>query len=101
MVLDLPAVVSDKISRVFRRSGATQAASLDISKTFDRVCHAGLLHEFKSSRKSGQIFGLILFFLSNRWLRVVQVGKSSLEYLVNAGVSSRPHSWSCTFPTIY
>ena len=35
---------------------------------------------------SGQIFGLILSFLSNRWLRVVLDGKSSQEYSVNAGV---------------
>ena len=35
---------------------------------------------------SGQIFGLISSFLSNRWLQVVLDGKSSQEYLVNAGV---------------
>ena len=38
------------------------------------------------SEISGQIFGLISSFLSNRRLRVVQDGKSSLEYPVNAGV---------------
>ena len=35
---------------------------------------------------SGQIFGLISPFLSNRRLRVVLDGKSSQEYPVNAGV---------------
>ena len=35
---------------------------------------------------SGQIFGLISSFLSNRQLRVVLDGKSSQEYPVNAGV---------------
>ena len=35
---------------------------------------------------SGQIFGLISSFLSNRWLRVVLDGKSSQEYSVNAEV---------------
>ena len=35
---------------------------------------------------SGQIFGLISPFLSNRRLQVVLDGKSSQEYLVNAGV---------------
>ena len=35
---------------------------------------------------SGQIFGLISSFLSNRWIRVVVDGKSSQEYSVNAGV---------------
>ena len=34
-----------------------------------------------------QIFGLILSFLSNRWLWVVLNGKLSQEYPINAGVS--------------
>ena len=34
----------------------------------------------------GQIFGLILSFLSNRQLQVVLDGKSSKEYTVNTGV---------------
>ena len=41
---------------------------LDISKAFDRVWHAGVLHKLKSYGISGQIFGLISSFLSNRWL---------------------------------
>ena len=52
---DLLTVVSDRIDRVFNRSGATRAVALDISKAFDRVWH-------------GQIFGLISSFLSNRQL---------------------------------
>ena len=47
----------------------------------------GLLHKLKSYGISGQIFGLISSFLSNRRLRVVLDGKSSQEYPVNAGVS--------------
>ena len=82
---DLLTVVSDRIARAFNRSGATRAVALDISKAFDRVWHAGLLHKLKSYGISGQIFGLISF-LSNRWLRVVLDGKSSQEYPVNARV---------------
>ena len=48
-----------------------------LPKCFDRVWSYGI---------SGQIFGLISFFLSNRRLRVVLDGKSSQEYPVNAGV---------------
>ena len=58
----------------------------DISKAFDRVWHAGLLQKLKSYRISGQIYDLILLFLSNRWLQVVLNGKPSQEYLFNAGV---------------
>ena len=82
---DLLTVVSDRIARAFNRSGATRAVALDISKTFDRVWHAGLLHKLKSSGISGQIFGLISSFLSRR-LRIVLDGESSQEYPVNAGV---------------
>ena len=83
---DLLAVVSERIARAFNRSGATRAVALDIPKAFDRVWHAGLLHKFKSYGISGQIFGLISSFLSNRRLRVVQDGKASKEYPVKAGV---------------
>ena len=60
--------------------------SLDISKAFDRVWHAGLFHKLKSHGIPGQIFGLISSFLSNRRLHVVLDGKSSQEYPVNAGI---------------
>ena len=60
--------------------------ALDISKAFDSVWHAGLVHKLKSYGIPSQIFGLISSFLSNRWLQVVLDGKSSQEYPVNAGV---------------
>ena len=65
---DLLTVVSDRIDRAFSRSGAARAVELDISKAFDRVWHAGLLHKLRCYGISGQIFGLIR------------------EYPVNAGV---------------
>ena len=64
--------------------------ALDISKAFDRVWHAGLLHKLKSYGISGQIFSLISSFLSNRRLQVVLDGKSSQEY-----------SWSTLGPTLF
>ena len=72
---DLVTVVSDRIARAFTKSGATKAVALDISKAFDRVWYTGLLHKLKSHGISGQIFGLISSFLSNRRLRVVLDGK--------------------------
>ena len=84
-LLDLT-VVSNRIAWAFNRSGATQVVALDISKAFDRVWHAGLFHKLKSYGISGQIFGLISSFLSNRRLRVVLDGKSSQAYPVNVGV---------------
>ena len=83
---DLFTVVSDRIASTFNRSGATRAVALAISKPFYRVYLAGLLHKLKSYGISGQTFGLISPFLSNRQLRVVLDGKSSQEYPVNDGV---------------
>ena len=79
-------VVSDRIARAFNRSGPTRAVALDISKAFDRVWHAGLLHKLDPYGISGQIFGPISSVLRNRWLQVVLDGKSLQEYPVNAGV---------------
>ena len=78
--------MSDRIARVFSRSEAMQAVALDISKAFNRVWHAGLLHKHSCYGISGQIFGLISSFLNNRWLWVVLDGKSSQQYPINAGV---------------
>ena len=83
---DLLTVVSDRIASSFYRSGATRAVALDISEVFDRVWHTVLLHKLKSYGISGQIFGLISSFLSNRRHRVVLDGKSLHEHAVNAGV---------------
>ena len=78
--------MSDRIARAFNRSWATRAVTLDISKAFDRVWHAVLLHKVKSYGISGQIFGFISSFFSNRQLLVVLDEKLSQEYPVNAGV---------------
>ena len=83
---ELLRVVSDRIARAFNMLGATWAVALDISKAFDMVWHADLLHKRKSYGISDQIFGLISYFLSNRWLSMVLDGISSQEYPINAGV---------------
>ena len=77
---DLLTVVSNRIARALNRSGATRAVALDMYKAVDRVWHAGLLHIRKSYGISGQIFGLIFSFLSNRRLPVVLDGKFLQEY---------------------
>ena len=82
---DLVAVVSDKIAWAFNKSEANWAVALDISKAFDKVWHAGLLHKRRFYGILGQIFGLLSSFLSNRQLWVVLDGRSSQKYPVNAG----------------
>ena len=45
---DLLTVVSDRVARAFNKSETTRAVALGISKAFDGVWHAGLLHKIKS-----------------------------------------------------
>ena len=75
---DLLTVVSDRIARVFNRSGATRAVALDISKVFDRVWH-GVLPIPNSCAISSQLFGVISSFLRNRRLQVALNRKSPQE----------------------
>ena len=99
LTADLPT-----FDRASNRSGSTRGMALNIwIWAFLRVSHVSLLQKLKSNRISGQIFGLILSFLSNRRLRVALDGKSWQEYLVDAGVlqSSIQSSRSYTFPTIH
>ena len=65
---------------------------------FKRVWYSGLLHQLKSYGISGQTFGFISSFLSNRPLWVVLGGKSSHEYLVKAG---GVHQESIIGPTLF
>ena len=60
---DLLTVVSDRIARAFNRSGATRAVALDISKAFDRVWHAGLLHKLNLMEFQVRYLALFLLFL--------------------------------------
>ena len=50
--------------------------TLDISKAFEKVSHAGLLHKLKSSGISRQIFDLISSFFFIRQPQVVLDEKS-------------------------
>ena len=84
--VDLLTVVFDRITWVFNRSWAIRAVTPDISKGFDRLCHAGLFHKLKLYEISGQIFGFISSFFSNRRPQVVLDGKSSQEYPDNSGI---------------
>ena len=68
--------MSDRIARVFSRSETTSPVAIDILKAYDRLWYVGLVDKFKCYGISGQIFGLLSSFLSNRRLLVVLDGKS-------------------------
>ena len=73
---DLLAVVSDRIGRALNKCGATRAVALDISKAFDRVWHAGLLHKLKSYGISGQIFHLFSVVDGFGWFWIENLHKN-------------------------
>ena len=94
---DLLTVVSDRTARAFNRSGTTWAGAHDMSTSFSIFWHASLLQKLKSYEISGQIFGLISSFLSNRYLQVVLDRKSLQKHPVNAGVTQK----SILGPTLF
>ena len=62
---DLMTVVSDGIARAFYRSGATQAAALDIFKVLKKFGVLVFFTKLLSYGVAGQISGIIHSFLSN------------------------------------
>ena len=59
---------------------------LDLSKTFDKVWHEGLLYKLKNNEINGNALQLIKSFLRNRCQRVVLNGQSSSWLSIRAGV---------------
>ena len=83
---DVLTVISERVYRALDACGETRAIALDISKAFDKVWHAGLLHKLKAYGVSGPFLDIIKSFLSDRKIRVVLDGQSSSSYSINAGV---------------
>ncbi|XP_053381852.1 uncharacterized protein LOC128549303 [Mercenaria mercenaria] len=63
-----------------------RAVFCDISKSFDRVWHRGLLHKLESKGISGQLLLWFKDYLSGRRQRVVLCGFYSETVLISAGV---------------
>ena len=59
---------------------------LDISKTFDKVWHEGLLYKLKSMGISGELYNLLENYLSDRFQWVLLNGQASSWRPVLAGV---------------
>ena len=70
----------------FDSSPSLEIRGVDISKAFDRVWHDGLLFQLKQNSVSGNLFGLIKSFLSDRVQRVTLNGKTSDWECIRAGV---------------
>ena len=63
-----------------------RAIFCDISKAFDRVWHAGLIHKLKSAGISGNLLSWFTNYLTGRKQRVVMSGVQSAWNFISAGV---------------
>ena len=83
--------ITNEMHKAFNKyqSRETRAIFLDVSKSFDKVWHEGLIFKLKSNGVSGKLLDLIRSFLSEHYQRVVLNGKSSSWKLVLAGVPQR------------
>ena len=59
---------------------------LDITKTFGKVWHKGLIHKYKCKEISVHLITIVNNFLSNRYQKVAWNGQTSKWTPVNAGV---------------
>ena len=78
--------ISDRVYRVLNICGEARAVALDISKAFDKVWHADLIHKLKAYGISGTFLAIIKSFLSSRIIKVVLDGQTSVDYPINSGV---------------
>ena len=67
-------------------SRETWAVFLDLSKSFERVWHEGLLYKLECNGISGGLLNLIRNFLANRKQRVILNDKSSEWVKITAGI---------------
>lgn len=83
---DILTVISEHFYRALNSCGEARTIALDISKAFDKVWHAGLIHKLRSYGLSGPFLNIIKSFLLNRRIKVVLDGQQSKSYDINAGV---------------
>ena len=78
----------DEIHQAFedRKSLEVRAVFLDISKTFDKVRHDGLIFKLKQNGISGSLFKLLANYLNNRKQGVVLNGSCSDYSEIESGV---------------
>ena len=83
---DILTVLSVRIYNSLDAGGERRAIALDISKGFDNVWHARLLHKLKAYGVVGPILHILESPLQERSLKVILDGQTLPPYITNAGV---------------
>ena len=73
----------------------------DITKAFDRVWHAGLIHKLRAARISGNLLQRFISYLENRKQRVVLPGAQSVWNYIHAGVPKGSILGPLLFSSLY
>ena len=76
----------DDIISILERNENADSLYLDLSKAFDKVNHAILIHKLKEKGISGKILTWLNSFLTNRTQQVVIDGSTSSPTVVSSGV---------------
>jgi hypothetical protein len=78
--------ITDKIHKALEAGKEICLVFLDVSKAFDRVWHAGLLHKLRCLGIEGTLFEWLCDYLSDRKIRAVINGQSNEWVNTTAGV---------------
>ena len=99
---DILTVLSERNYNSLDVGGETRVIALHISKVFDKVLHAGLLHKLKAHGVRGYIPSLNLFFKIGSWSLFLMV--CLLHHMISMQQYCRdrfwdPHCFLCTLMT--
>ena len=86
MAPNKPNVLYNTLCRALDSGKEVRVIFCDISKAFDRVWHAGLVHKLQAAGISGNFLHWLINYLSNRKQRVVLHGVQSKWNFIYAGV---------------
>jgi hypothetical protein len=78
--------ITDKVYKALESGKEVCLVFLDVSKAFDRVWHAGLLHKLRCLGIDGDLFDWLSNYLADRRIRAVINGQTSPWEKTNAGV---------------
>ena len=84
--LTLASINSFLFLNAFDKGFEVHGIFLDISKTFDKVWHDGLIFKLRQNGISGDIINILRDFLRNRTQRLVMNGQCSSWTEISAGI---------------